>query len=81
MSVPDLSLTEKHVVLLVAAGRSPRDIAADLGLDERTVDWHLSRARLKLEQVSALHRQLDREIEAKRESRRADSNRGPLHYE
>jgi Bacterial regulatory proteins, luxR family. len=63
--VPELSLTEKQVVLLVAAGRSPREIAADVGLDERTVDWHIARARRKLEQVSALHRRVDEEINRK----------------
>ena len=59
MAVPDLSLTEKHVVLCVAAGQSTSEIAADLGIDEKTVDWHIARARRKLEQVSALHRRLD----------------------
>jgi DNA-binding CsgD family transcriptional regulator len=65
VAVPELSSTEKRVVLLVAAGRSAREIAADIGLDERTVDWHIARARRKLEQVSALHRRVDREIKMK----------------
>jgi len=62
MGVPELSSTEKRVVLLIAAGRSAPEIAAETGLDERTVDWHITRARRKLEQVSALHRRVDREI-------------------
>jgi DNA-binding CsgD family transcriptional regulator len=67
VAVPDLSLTERRVVLLVAAGRGRREIAAEVGLDERTVSWHIARARQKLEQVSALQRRIDGEI--KREER------------
>jgi DNA-binding CsgD family transcriptional regulator len=67
VAVPELSLTELRVVLLVAAGRGRREIAAEVGLDERTVSWHIARARQKLEQVSALHRRIDGEI--KREQR------------
>jgi DNA-binding CsgD family transcriptional regulator len=67
VAVPDLSLTEQRVVLLVAAGRGRREIAAEVGLDERTVSWHIARARQKLEQVSALQRRIDGEI--KREER------------
>jgi DNA-binding CsgD family transcriptional regulator len=67
VAVPELSLTEQRVVLLVAAGRGRREIAAEVGLDERTVSWHIARARQKLEQVSALHRRIDGEI--KREPR------------
>jgi DNA-binding CsgD family transcriptional regulator len=66
MAVPELSLTEKRIVLLVAAGRSTSEIAADVGLDERIVDWHIARARRKLEQVSALHRRFDGEITRRR---------------
>jgi DNA-binding CsgD family transcriptional regulator len=64
VAVPELSLIEQRVVLLVAAGRSSREIAAAIGLDERTVDWHIARARQKLEQVSALHRRVDGEIKS-----------------
>jgi len=67
VAVPELSLTEQRVVLLVAAGRGRREIAAEVGLDERTVSWHIARARQKLEQVSALQRRIDGEI--KREPR------------
>jgi DNA-binding CsgD family transcriptional regulator len=62
VAVPELSLTEKQIVLGLAAGRNTREIAADIGLDERTVDWHIARARRKLEQVSALQRRVDRQI-------------------
>jgi len=62
MAVPELSLTEQRVVLLVAAGRSTREIATAIGLDEQTVDWHLARARRKLERVSALQRRVDGEL-------------------
>jgi DNA-binding CsgD family transcriptional regulator len=58
VSVPELSLTEERIVLLIAAGRSTREIAADLGFDERAVDWHLARAYRKLEQASTLHKRV-----------------------
>jgi hypothetical protein len=35
-------------------GRSRREIAAVVGLDERTVDWHLTQADRKLAKASAL---------------------------
>jgi DNA-binding CsgD family transcriptional regulator len=59
VGIPELTLTEKHIVLLVAAGRSTREIAAETGLDQRTVDWHIARARRKLEQVSVLYRRVN----------------------
>ena len=62
VAVPELSLTEKRIVLGLAAGRSAREIAVEIGLDERTVDWHIARARRKLEQVSALQRRVDEQI-------------------
>lgn len=55
MPVPELSLTEERIVLLLASGRSKKEIAETVGLDERTVGWHLERAGRKLEQASALH--------------------------
>jgi len=57
--VPELSQTEERIVLLVAQERSRREIAAIVGLDTRTVDWHLAQANRKLEKASAL---LDRVI-------------------
>ena len=54
MPVPELSQTEERIVLLVSQGRSRREIAAVVGLDIRTVDWHLAQANRKLEKASAL---------------------------
>jgi DNA-binding CsgD family transcriptional regulator len=62
VAVPDLSLTEERIVLLLAAGRSMREIATALALDERTVSWHVARAARKLEQLSTLHRRLTQQI-------------------
>ena len=58
MPVLQLSLTEGRIVLLLAAGRSKGKIAEAVGLDERTVDWHLERAGRKLERAAALHKQV-----------------------
>ncbi len=58
MPVPELSLTEERIVLLLAEGRSKTEIAEVVGLDERTVSWHLERAGRKLEQASALHKRV-----------------------
>lgn len=58
MPVPELSLTEEQVVRLAAEGRSKSEIAEAVGLDERTVGWHLERAERKLEQTSALHKRV-----------------------
>lgn len=58
MSVPELSPTEERIVLLLAGGRSADEIAAELGLDERTVEWHLLRATRKLGTASTLHTQV-----------------------
>jgi DNA-binding CsgD family transcriptional regulator len=52
--VPELSQMEERIVLLVAQGRSRREIAAIVGLDPRTVDWHLAQANRKLEKAAAL---------------------------
>jgi DNA-binding CsgD family transcriptional regulator len=58
--VPQLSLTEERIALLVAEGRSRSEIAEAFGLNERTVAWHLAQAGRKLEQASALHAQVQR---------------------
>jgi DNA-binding CsgD family transcriptional regulator len=55
VSVPRLTPIEERIVLFVAAGGSVEDIAAELGVGARTVEWHLARARRKLEQAAALH--------------------------
>jgi DNA-binding CsgD family transcriptional regulator len=52
--VPELSKTEERIILLAAQGQSRREIAAVVGLDVRTVDWHLAQADRKLEKASAL---------------------------
>jgi DNA-binding CsgD family transcriptional regulator len=56
--VLQLSLTEERIVLLLAEGRSKREIAEAVGLDERTVGWHVERAGRKLERASALHKRV-----------------------
>jgi DNA-binding CsgD family transcriptional regulator len=52
--VPELSPIEERIVLLLAQGRIKSEIAAAVGLDARTVDWHLAQANRKLEKASAL---------------------------
>jgi DNA-binding CsgD family transcriptional regulator len=56
--VPELSLTEERIVRLLAEGLSKGEIVEAVGLDERTVAWHLERAGRKLERVAALHRRV-----------------------
>ena len=58
MPVPELTLTEEQIVLLLAEGLSKGEIAKAVGLDERTVGWHLERGGRKLEQASALHKRV-----------------------
>ena len=58
MPVPGLSLTEERVVRLLAEGLSKGEIAEAVGLDERTVAWHLERASRKLERAAALHKRV-----------------------
>ena len=59
MSVPELTPIEERIVLLVAGGRSVEAIAADLGVRARTIDWHLVRARRKLERATKLHERVE----------------------
>jgi DNA-binding CsgD family transcriptional regulator len=56
--VLQLSLIEERIVLLLAAGRSKGETAEAVGLDERTVGWHLERAGRKLERASAIHKRV-----------------------
>lgn len=58
MPVPELSLTEERVVRLLTEGLRKGEIAEAVGLDERTVDWHLERAGRKLERAAVLHRRV-----------------------
>jgi DNA-binding NarL/FixJ family response regulator len=60
MSVPPLSPVEGEIVLLVAAGDSTQTIADGLGVSVKTVEWHLERARQKLERAAILHDRLRR---------------------
>lgn len=62
MRVPQLSLIEERIVLLLAEGWSRNEVAADVGLDERTVDWHLVQATRKLESSSKLHDRVRRAV-------------------
>ena len=70
MSVPELSPTEERIVLLLAAGLSAGEIADGVGLDERTVAWHLVRAERKLETASALRQHVLRAVETGRSRER-----------
>ena len=66
MSVPELSPTEERIVLLLAAGQSASEIASGVGLDERTVSWHLVRAARKLETATTLRQHVLRAVRAGR---------------
>jgi len=60
--VPELSSTEERIVLMLAAGHTAREIADVVGLDERTVEWHLLRAARKLETASSLRKHVLRAV-------------------
>jgi DNA-binding NarL/FixJ family response regulator len=60
--VPQLSLIEERIVLLLADGWSRIEVAADVGLDERTVAWHIAQATRKLESASTLHDRVRRAV-------------------
>lgn len=62
MSVPELSPTEERIVLMLAVGQSPSEIAEGVGLDEKTVEWHLLRAARKLEAASSLRKHVLRAV-------------------
>jgi DNA-binding NarL/FixJ family response regulator len=55
VSVPGLSPVEEQIVHMVTDGQTPEAIAGELGVSVRTVEWHLDRARRKLERATALH--------------------------
>ncbi len=46
--VRTLTQMEQRVALLVVVGRTNAEVAAELGLSAKTVEWHLSRAFRKL---------------------------------
>jgi FixJ family two-component response regulator len=72
LPAPELSPIEEHIVLLVANGRPTRAVAEELGVSPRTVEWHLARARGKLERAASLR---DR-VRAVEEAARAKGGRG-----
>ena len=63
MAIPELSPVELQIVGLVAQGRSRRDIADELGLSLKTVDWHVARGRRKLERAATLHERRQQEAD------------------
>ena len=61
MRVPQLSSIEEQIVFRIAGGETTSTIAGGLRLSLKTIEWHLARARNKLERVATL---LDRVEEA-----------------
>lgn len=64
-----LSEIELEVVSLAAEGRTRREIADALRLSPKTVEWHVLRARQKLERAAALRDRLDRAVAPAKEER------------
>jgi DNA-binding NarL/FixJ family response regulator len=76
VAIPELSPVELQIVRLVAQGRSRRDIADELGLSLKTVDWHVARGRRKLERAATLHermREADQTVETASRNKRRDT--------
>jgi DNA-binding CsgD family transcriptional regulator len=48
MTARSLTRTEQRIARLVAAGRSNPEIASELGVARKTVEWHVSRLLRKL---------------------------------
>lgn len=63
VAIPELSPVEQQIILLVAQGRSRRDIADELRLSLKTVDWHVARGRRKLERAATLHERMQQEAD------------------
>ena len=59
MRVPELSTIEEQIVLRIAGGETPSTIAGRLRLSLKTVEWHLARARKKLERAATLLGRVD----------------------
>jgi DNA-binding NarL/FixJ family response regulator len=66
MSVPELTPTEERIVLLSATGLSAREIASEVELEVRTVEWHLVRAARKLQTATALQQHVQRAVRSAR---------------
>lgn len=54
MTVPGLSPVEEQIVLRLAEGQSRGEIACELNVSTSTVEWHIARARRKLERAATL---------------------------
>lgn len=76
MRVPQLSLIEERIVLLLADDWSRKEVAADVGLDERAVDWHIAQATRKLESASTLHDRVRRAVASPPSHSARDHNLG-----
>ena len=76
MAIPELSPVELQVVRFVAQGRSRRDIADELGLSLKTVDWHVARGRRKLERAASLHERMLQEADGAAETTGLNQRRG-----
>jgi DNA-binding NarL/FixJ family response regulator len=63
VAIPELSPVELQIVRLVAQGRSRRDIADELGLSLKTVDWYVARGRRKLQRAVTLHERMQRKAD------------------
>ena len=61
MRVSQLSSIEEQIVFRIAGGETTSTIAGGLHLSLKTVEWHLARARNKLDRAAML---LDRVDEA-----------------
>lgn len=44
----DLSPRQREILALVAAGRTSKEVAAELGISESTVNWHISNVFARL---------------------------------
>lgn len=52
---PHLSFRERQVLEQVAQGRSAKEVAAELGINHRTVERHIENARYKMRARNKAH--------------------------
>lgn len=52
---PHLSFRERQVLEQVAQGRSAKEVAAELGINHRTVERHIENARYKMRARNKTH--------------------------